>query len=73
MAEVKEINNRAALIALIKAELDPFSPVEHPLAQYDRVTLVKPYGWDERIGWETHIVLVSGYGVFGFTDGPLEE
>lgn len=33
---------------------------------------VEPYGWDERIGWDTHIVLLDGYGVFGFTDGPLQ-
>lgn len=29
---------------------------------------------DERIGWaETHIVTLEGYGVLGFTDGPVES
>jgi peptidoglycan hydrolase-like protein with peptidoglycan-binding domain len=28
--------------------------------------------WDYRIGWDTHIVTVDGYGVYGFTDGPVE-
>lgn len=30
------------------------------------------YCYDPRIGWETYIVTLEGYGVFGFTDGPLE-
>ena len=30
---------------------------------------IKPYGWDERIGWDTHIVTLDGYGVLGYTDG----
>jgi hypothetical protein len=32
---------------------------------------VEPYGWDGRIGWNTHVVLVDGYGVWGMTNGPL--
>lgn len=34
---------------------------------------VSKYGRDERIGWDTHIVSIAGYGVVGFTDGPVEE
>jgi hypothetical protein len=26
-------------------------------------------GKDERIGWDTYLVSVRGYGVFGYTDG----
>ena len=26
------------------------------------------YGYDKRIEWNTHIVTVDGYGVYGFTD-----
>ncbi len=33
--------------------------------------LVEFYGPDERIGWDTWIVQIEGYGVFGFLDGPL--
>jgi hypothetical protein len=29
---------------------------------------VKPYGFDARIGWDTHIVVIPSYGVVGFTD-----
>lgn len=31
---------------------------------------VKPYAYDSRIDWDTHIVTVNGNAV-GFTDGPL--
>lgn len=34
---------------------------------------IEPYGYDNRIGWNTHIVTAAGYGVFGFTDGPLKS
>jgi hypothetical protein len=30
---------------------------------------VVPYGFDDRIGWDTHLVSDS-YGVIGMTDGP---
>lgn len=39
---------------------------------------VKPYGFggkahfDRRIGWDTYIVTAPGFGVLGFTNGPLE-
>lgn len=32
---------------------------------------IEPYGFDARIGWDTHLVSVPGYGVLGFTNGPL--
>lgn len=31
---------------------------------------VKPYGFDARINWDTHMVCLSGNAV-GFTDGPI--
>ena len=33
---------------------------------------VKEYGYDDRIGWNTFIVLVKGIPV-GFTDGDVNE
>jgi hypothetical protein len=35
------------------------------------VVSVKPYVFDKRINWDTHIVEIQGLGVYGFTDGPL--
>lgn len=37
------------------------------------VTVTPYYGFDQRNGWDTHIVVVAGHGVFGFTDGPLSQ
>jgi hypothetical protein len=28
-------------------------------------------GMDERIGWDTYIVMIKNWGPYGFTDGPL--
>ena len=33
---------------------------------------VEPYGYDDRINWETHIVSIRGFGVFGFCDSPAD-
>lgn len=32
---------------------------------------VKRYGYDNRINWDTHIIIAKGRGVLGFTDGPV--
>lgn len=32
---------------------------------------VKPYGYDERCDWDTHLVVLEGYGPTGMTDAPL--
>lgn len=34
---------------------------------------IAPYGFDDRIKWDTFIVSIHGYGVMGFTDGPIIE
>ena len=43
-----------------------------PMITSDMVSIEKyGTGFDERIGWDTHIVFIEGIGPFGFTDGPL--
>lgn len=32
---------------------------------------VEPVKIDSRNGWNTHIVTIQGWGVYGYTDGPL--
>lgn len=39
----------------------------------DDAVKVEYYTLDERIGWDTHIVVIDGYGVWGFTDGPVAD
>lgn len=31
------------------------------------------YCIDDRIGWDTHIVIVDSYGIQGYTDGPVKK
>jgi hypothetical protein len=39
----------------------------------DKTTVrVIPYCYDERIDWNTYMVMLDKYGVFGFTDGPVD-
>lgn len=49
-------------------------PSLEALATYLKVPVtavkVEPYWFDERIGWDTHIVTVDG-SPFGFTNGPV--
>lgn len=36
---------------------------------------IKPYLFDDRPGWnaDTYIVTIPGYGVFGFTNGSVDD
>lgn len=66
LATARPIKDRAALIEDVRAALAPFG-----LLATDAAVTVRPYCFDERTGWDTHIVSLDGYGVLGFTDGPL--
>lgn len=65
MATVEEIEpTLEAVRAYLERDRDPrFQP---PIGMIK----VKPYGYDERIDWDTHIVVVDGVPM-GWTDGPL--
>jgi hypothetical protein len=69
-AQAVEVDGRSGLIAHLCEEYRGF-PVADIFHELMRIT---PYsGFDERTGWEqTHAVIVGGYGVFGFCDGPAE-
>ena len=36
----------------------------------DEMVHLTHYGFDDRTGWDEHIIVVDRFGVFGFTDGP---
>jgi hypothetical protein len=63
MATVIEIGSRHDIAAIVAK--DARLPISANEVQ------VKPYGYDSRIGWDTHIVTIPGWGVAGFTDGPV--
>lgn len=67
MATVREVADRDALVAHLAEGLAPYGTTVT-----DDMVAVEPYGFDERNGWFTHIVTIAGYGVAGFTNGPLE-
>ncbi|AWN47122.1 hypothetical protein DK419_13040 [Methylobacterium terrae] len=67
MAEVRTIADRADLVAHLAATLGRCG-----VEVTDSMVKVEPYhGFDERIGWDTYIVTVDGWGPAGFTNGPL--
>jgi hypothetical protein len=64
------VADRAALLALMR---DSFAYFPTFVLDPEKVK-VSPYfpSPDQRIGWDvTYIVEIEGYGVWGFTDGPL--
>lgn len=67
MGTVIEVADRPALVAHIRALLEPYGWA----VADDDVTVNKYGGFDKRIGWDTYIVIVRDYGVMGFTDGAL--
>lgn len=74
---VRELLSEAMAEVTTVTNLDELKAVAIPesLRSYfgdDPRIEVKPQRYDERIGWNSHIVLVNGQPT-GYTDGPLEE
>jgi hypothetical protein len=63
---VREISDRAELVALIREQLGRF---HHQVEEKD--VHVERYAYDDRIKWDTHLITVDGYGVWGMADGPI--
>ena len=69
MKEVTEVADFADLVHHIQAECPDWYPMEkRPTSEN---TKIKPYGIDDRIGWNSHLVVVADE-VWGWTDGPCE-
>ncbi len=67
MAEVVEVSGREELVAHLRTAW--MSEVNE---SGSNVTVENYGGIDERIGWDTHVVLVDGKP-YGFTDGPVPD
>lgn len=65
MATEVELAGRDALVVHVRALLELWG-----ICVRDCAVHVEPYAYDERVGWDTYIVTLDGYGVVGFTDGP---
>lgn len=76
MKEVIEVATRAQLVEHLRRSVMVdcghgrilFPPDELP--NMENTEVAPYYGFDHRIGWNTHIVTVNG-AAWGFTDGPL--
>jgi len=67
MATLMTVDSKAELMAMTRKELEPWG-----FDFKDESFLIEPYCSDPRIGWgDVHIVTIDGYGVVGFTNGPL--
>lgn len=56
-----------ALLIVVRNALEPYGAHIN-----EKQIHVSPYGFDGRIGWDTHIVTVDGYGLFGFSDAAIK-
>jgi hypothetical protein len=65
MKTVVEVADHESLLEHIRRLAQPW-PTFPPVTV--ETVHIRPYGWDERIQWDTHIVTLDGYGVLGFTD-----
>lgn len=61
---VVTLETRADLIAHLGRVLAPFKVT-------DQIVETRHYAFDDRIGWNTYIVVVHGHGPVGFTDGDF--
>ena len=71
MKTVVEIKpTRQALYAAIEKTFTP--ETKQYLPKMEDI-IIKSYGMDMRIEWDTFIVLAPDKGVLGFTDGPIKD
>ena len=70
MADVVSVNSLEHLVEVMRESVIQWYPVNKlPTLANIRI---EPYGFDKRIGWDTHIVTIDGEA-WGFTNGPLER
>jgi hypothetical protein len=67
MRTVRPVRDREHLVAIIRASLAPYGHSVKP----EQIS-IDPYGGlDTRIGWDTHLISIEGYGVWGMANGPI--
>lgn len=66
----KEVPTKAALVEKLKHDMRHTALAE---LISDETIVVMPYGYDERIDWDTQIVSLKGHGVLGYTSKPFKD
>ncbi len=65
METVVEIERSAkSILDYMQSKLSPYN------FEINKWSMHK-YVFDDRNNWDTYILMIEGYGVFGFTDGPI--
>lgn len=67
MLTMQVFESRDELVTYLQGIVDKFGAGVYDCTQIT----IRPYVKEPHIGWDTHIVSMDGYGVFGFTDGPV--
>lgn len=68
MKTLVEFNDRSQLLDILKKTFGDYK-IPKNLNNFK----IKPYIYDERIDWDTHMVTLEGHGVLGFTDSPVDH
>lgn len=68
MATVQQFQTKAELIDYLQQDLYQFFPGKYDVSKIE----IKYYGYDQRIGWDSYIVLLPSFGVLGFTDREVK-
>lgn len=64
MKTVRPVRDRDQLVEIIRLSL-----VDWPVKP--KQIKVVPYGYDSRIGWDTYLITIDGWGVWGMANGPI--
>jgi hypothetical protein len=67
MQTVVELANRDELVSHLNRMFENSGPVKPEPIKPDEVE-IKFYLFDDRIGWNTYLVFVRGFGPVGFSD-----
>ncbi len=66
MLTVQSVHDKEHLCEVIKKDLAGFGVRVTP-----ETVSVTPYIYDDRIKWDTYLIEIKGYGVWGMSDGPI--
>jgi len=67
MDTVREFKTKQDLVDHLQKKLDQFGRGKYDVSKMT----VEPYVFDHRIGWDTHLVHLAGYGVLGYTNRQI--
>lgn len=70
MRDVREVASFPELVRAMRADVLSWYPIDQLPTEEN--TKLEPYGYDERIGWQTYLVTVDGHA-WGYINGVPED